>query len=376
MGHKIMKSNIRKTRILHVHLALYQPWLISRALRKIGYKADYVIFEWAKKHGWLIHGYDFDLDYKKEKVISKIRSLGFFLWAIKNYDIFHFHRPSSFLPFPTPDSFFYGYDLAILRKLGKKIVYSHWGCNEGRIPSNFSKNGGEYICGFCKQRFGDCSDKKVIGRHYIQTKYANAIINHDPEFKDFNFGAVYIPGIIDTDLWKPDEDIPDKYKLKPKSANTIRIYHSISNSQIRGGNAENTKGTQYVTSAVEQLKKEGYDIEFIFFDRVPNPEVRFYQLQADIIVDQLLYGWYGSNAREAMSLGKPVIVYLREELSKFHPDLPIVNANIHNIKEVLKKLIDSPELRNELGQKGRQFAQKVHAGEVIAKQIAEVYESF
>ena len=33
---------------------------------------------------------------------------------------------------------------------------------------------------------------------------------------------------------------------------------------------------------------------------------------ADIVVDQLLAGWYGGFAVEAMALGKPVIAYLRE----------------------------------------------------------------
>ena len=33
----------------------------------------------------------------------------------------------------------------------------------------------------------------------------------------------------------------------------------------------------------------------------------------DIIVDQLLAGWYGGFAVEAMALGKPVIAYLRAE---------------------------------------------------------------
>lgn len=366
---------MRKPRILHIHLALYQPWLMTRALRKIGYKADYVIFEWAKKHGWLIHGCDFDLDYKKGSTLSKLKSLGFFAWAVKNYDIFHLHRPSAFLPFPEPGSFFYGFDLALLRKLGKKIVYSHWGCNEGRMPSNFSKNGGKYICGFCQCRFGDCSDRKVILRHYIQPKYANAIINHDPEFDDFNFDAFYIPGMVDTDLWRPDEEIPGEFRLDKPRPTSVRIFHSISNSHIRGGNHANTKGTQYIVPAVRELQDEGYDVDFVFFDRVPNPQVRFYQLQADIVVDQLLYGWYGSNAREAMSLEKPVVVYLRDDLARHHPHLPIVNATIHNIKDVLRMLIEDKSLRMERGRQGREFAERVHSCDVVARRLAAVYES-
>ena len=37
--------------------------------------------------------------------------------------------------------------------------------------------------------------------------------------------------------------------------------------------------------------------------------MRYYQVQADIIVEQLIYGWWGSTAIEGM-LGKPVTVIL------------------------------------------------------------------
>src|SRR6058998_2007963 len=38
---------------------------------------------------------------------------------------------------------------------------------------------------------------------------------------------------------------------------------------------------------------------------------------ADLLVDQLLTGWYGAVAVEMMALGKPVVCYLREDDLKF-----------------------------------------------------------
>ena len=38
----------------------------------------------------------------------------------------------------------------------------------------------------------------------------------------------------------------------------------------------------------------------VFFSKVPNKEVRFYQVQADIFLDMLTYGFFGATAREAM----------------------------------------------------------------------------
>ena len=54
---------------------------------------------------------------------------------------------------------------------------------------------------------------------------------------------------------------------------------------------------------------------------------------ADLIVDQLIIGWYAMFAIESMALEKPVICYLREDLAIFiHKkiliceNLPLINA--------------------------------------------------
>ena len=67
--------------------------------------------------------------------------------------------------------------------------------------------------------------------------------------------------------------------------------------------------------------------------------MKYYQVQADIVVEQLIYGWWGSTGVETMSLGKPVICYLREsqmkEFNNNYPEIksiPIVKANVFNIK--------------------------------------------
>jgi hypothetical protein len=57
---------------------------------------------------------------------------------------------------------------------------------------------------------------------------------------------------------------------------------------------------------------------------------RIYE-KADLLVDQLLAGWYGGVAVEFMALGKPVVCYLRESDLRFLPEamrrqIPIIRA--------------------------------------------------
>ena len=78
-----------------------------------------------------------------------------------------------------------------------------------------------------------------------------------------------------------------------------------------------TKGTQLIIDALDSLNQSGYRFEFILIEGLSNEEARKKYETIDVLVDQLFAGWYGGLAVEAMALGKPVLVYLREEDFKF-----------------------------------------------------------
>jgi len=101
----------------------------------------------------------------------------------------------------------------------------------------------------------------------------------------------------------------------------------------------------------------------VFVERAASKDMRYYQAQADIVVEQLIYGWWGSTGVETMALGKPVVCYLRPAWKQFffsvfpeYEELPIIEANTESIYSVLKELVVDPELRNRAGQASRDFA--------------------
>ena len=92
--------------------------------------------------------------------------------------------------------------------------------------------------------------------------------------------------------------------------------------------------------------------------------MRFYQVQADIIVEQLIYGSYGSTGIEAMAVGKPVVCYLSNSWKKYYHKCfpnsetpPIIEANTQNIYEVIKKLATDKKYRTKAGAASRRFAE-------------------
>ena len=120
------------------------------------------------------------------------------------------------------------------------------------------------------------------------------------------------------------------------------------------------KGTSYVTKAVEQLKREGYDFDFRLFRNMRNVEVRQALSEADIAVDQLFATGAGIFALEAMAAGCAVLGGNKPEFSGFPRELPVIHTDPDNICDNLKMLLENPELRQELGEKGRKYVEKYH----------------
>ena len=109
--------------------------------------------------------------------------------------------------------------------------------------------------------------------------------------------------------------------------------------------------------------------------------MRYYQAQADIVVDELIYGWWGSTGVECLTLGKPFICYLRPSwkqsfFSNFteYSELPVIEANINNIYEVLKKVVTDKAFREEKGARSRAFAKKHFSPERNTQQFSKFLE--
>ena len=61
-----------------------------------------------------------------------------------------------------------------------------------------------------------------------------------------------------------------------------------------------------IINAVDELRKEGYRINFILIENMKNSEVLKILREADILVEQLITG-YGLNAIEGMASGAAVL---------------------------------------------------------------------
>lgn len=171
---------------------------------------------------------------------------------------------------------------------------------------------------------------------------------------------------VDTDNIKP---------AYPKPGGRVRIVHIFNHPACKGSDA--------VYNAVRELQEEGYDIELMYKSGIPNDEVLEHISKADIVVDQLVIGWYASFATEAMAFGKPTICYLRKDLVELYEkagcveknEIPLISADVLTIKDVLRDLMNRKDELSEIGKKTRQYCEKYHSFRSVGKWFDNVIKT-
>ncbi|MCH1626279.1 glycosyltransferase family 4 protein [Ferdinandcohnia quinoae] len=314
-----------------------QMGILSSALKKRGHcSVGYNTF-----HSYL--GYKDHLVNTDEEGLSEKSTE-----IIDSYDLFHFHYGTTLCPDFT--------DLPKIKSRNKKMIMHHWG-NDVRFHEQARINN-PYVY------TGDSPPNEEIDAKLKKiTTYIKEAIVQDYEVydyvKDYYKKVHVLPIAIDLSQFEPH--YPFIQKERPL------ILHAPTNPDF--------KGTTYIEETIEKLK-EDYQFDYQRIEKMNHDEVIKLYKDADIIIDQVLCGSYGLLSVESMALGKPVITYIRPDLiSAFPNDLPIVNANPDNLYEQTRSLLNNPQLRRKLGEKGRQYVEKVHAHDVVVEQLLTIYSN-
>jgi glycosyltransferase involved in cell wall biosynthesis len=398
--HRLIRLRRKKGRVLFVGQSYYHAWYLSRELRKLGWRADVLNWDPNPKTQMYYHGEDYRFRYrsvnyggKSERARDAYRHAAFFAWALSRYDIFHFSnmhglRFGDALHNWAADRYSEAAEVRLLKRLGKKIVYSNNGCLDGVLQSTFNAWGPEPTCEICPWRTvpSVCSDntnrawgelRNSLADYQVTTGGNRADWNDDPSVHE-------VPEFycLDSEVWRPDVPIPPEHRIEPRPGQ-LRLYHAVGNAdeRVAPGTRQSLKSTHVWFPLAERLRSEGRDVELFYATNIPNRDVRYYQLQSDIVCDMLTLGWFGSNVREAMMLGKPAICYLRpvwleqirERVPGYVEELPVVSATPETVHDVVSELLDDPAKRQELGRAGREFALTWHSAEAGARRFDEIY---
>jgi glycosyltransferase involved in cell wall biosynthesis len=252
------------------------------------------------------------LDLPKEKTFFKrfrrrLKLIKLSFQVIPHCDIIHFHY-HTILPF--------GLDLLIWKAMNKKIIMHFHG-----------------------------SDIRGKGTQFLKLLLADKIFVSTPDLLKWTRGdAVWLPNPINLDL-------PELQPVEKEDSPIITIVHAPSDRYI--------KGTKYLQLAVQSLQLEGYPVRLKIIENQSHEVALKAMQQADIVVDQLLSGYYSMVTIEAWALGKPVICYI-DFLLPYISEAPVCSADIANIKDAIRELIKYPETRKMWAEKGREYVKRVH----------------
>ena len=307
--------------------------------------------------------------------------------ALNDFDIIHFNFGESLMQrwipssVAAPDNFSQNLwpiyqsfvrllelrDLPLLKKAGKGVLVTYQGddARQGDVWAKFeAETAGLIEPGY----YAPDTDRHKRYRIARFAGYADRIYALNPDLlRVLPPQAQFLPyGHIDLRAWRPKDEPPFNL-AKPV------IVHAPTHRGI--------KGTDLVIEAIAQLQAEGVALEFVLVEGLTQQEARQIYQGADLLIDQLLVGWYGGLAVEFMALGKPVICYIREDDLKFIPpamrqDLPIIRATAATLYQILKQWLTRRKSElPQVGRKSRTYVETWHDPLKIAARLKHDYET-
>lgn len=317
--------------------------------------------------------------YRMSGRMSRIPSIGlrllgsatWVLWLLRHDSIQVFGRISTIAhPAALPPQLV----LAILRMSGKRVYYSPGGCRDEALKLDWETFDGGRVCGncaieeSCDDRANEANIRLVNAGGVVVAGTGSSSMPRLARVEHFRVRS------LDLDAWNPDLVPPTR--LQWAQDGRINLLHSFA-SNSRDDGRRNIKGTYFLRKAVEHLQERYPELLYYEVRDVPARDMKYVQVQADIVVDQLLYGWWGSTTLECLALGRPVVCYLRDEFlvnfnshfADLEEPLPVVNASVDQVGQAIEALILDPDLRVQLGRRSRRFAEAFLSPAANAEQL-------
>ncbi|MGK7344296.1 MAG: glycosyltransferase [Candidatus Nitrospinota bacterium M3_3B_026] len=350
--------------ILHLPTAVGgAAWGLRCAERALGHRSDCLVAD--------RNSFDYPADIRVgggSRVTATLARLRAFMRLRKAYDVFHFNFGTSLISFPTLGAPLL--DLGWYPERAVKVV-TYQGC-DARMRKRILAETELSACqdGHCDHRM--CRDGDLDRFRDIMIAKMDAKVDHifalNPDLLRFLPGrAEFLPYTIAS--W---DDSPPR--LPARRSGPLVVVHAPSNRAV--------KGTSCLLEAVSRIERSHPGkIQLDLVEGVPHHEALARYAAADVVVDQLLIGWYGALSVEAMRMGVPVICYLRRSDFSFLPagmadDLAeaVTIATPQTLEEALLTILENRETIAVKSEAARAFVHKWHDPEKIARHVVGRYE--
>jgi glycosyltransferase involved in cell wall biosynthesis len=335
--------------------------LLARADRLLGLRSESMVYTTY----YITRDFDRDLSLSHAWIVDNVPGLYalycevVFLLALPRYDVFHYFHDRGFMA-PAARYGIHPRELDYLRRTGRRLYTYAYGADVRERDSTLRF--GEW--NFCREcddpgRYCICRPGELaqsLAPVRLVARAMNAMGDMLP----------YVPRVNHLHYWPVDLDkIPARRQDRRRVAgDPLVLAHAPNHGHF--------KGTKYVLAAVETLKAEGHAIELQLVQGVPNTQVLELFAKADVVLDQLVGGFHGYTALEAMALGKPVITYVRSE-DLVLPGCPLINATPDTIVQVLRDLCEGRYDLAQLGRRGEAYVREHYSVASVADRLGDLY---
>ena len=323
----------------------------SEAMRRVGYRSLTCVtgaYAINKRDDFDVHRDQFEGEGRLSGLLCDYR---FFAWTLRRGDVFIRFFDGGFLRW----THLKWLEAPLLRLAGKKLVVSPYG-SDIAVAGHLGDLEEPLFADYPSLRENSPSTERWV---LHTSRWADLIICN------WQFGflprwdAVWLTQLaIDTEEWAEAEAVgPDE-----GPAREVSVLHAPNHRHI--------KGTVHLERAIDELREEGLPVGLEVIEGRPNDEIRRAMREADIVGDQFLAG-YALFAIEGMATGKPVLSNLDSipepaRQTEGMRDSPIVDTDPQQLRDDLRRLIESPQLRSDLGRAGREFVMRYHSYSVVA----------
>lgn len=366
--------SLKPLRVLHLpSFTGGNAYALVQGERKLGLRSEQLVTEEGR------FGYPADINLHLDRFgpLGRLLRAGTTFLKVRNrYDIFHFNFGSTLLharfgsSLPRPlCRLLNQLDLPFYPKRSKLFV-TYNGCDIRQKYPTMERTKiaacHQEMCydGVCNDRFWDGQRQRAMEK---MGRYVDHMWALNPDLLHFlpKENSSFLPYTVcnwETKLYPPHP----RGKLLIVHAPTQRV----------------TKGTLYLFEAIDQLKREfPSQFEVRLVEGLPFQEALAIYRRADLIVDQLLIGWYGGFAVECMLMGKPVVVRIAEEDLCYLPSAmaeelrgAVIWADPSTVYEQLRRAIEDRLWLMECGKRAAAYARRWHDPAYVASLTKEKYE--
>jgi hypothetical protein len=246
-------------------------------------------------------------------------------------------------------------ELALLKHAGKAIVVTYQGDDARQALSAPQLPPGYYD--------PELDERKREWIRHVD-RYADVIYALNPDLlRVLPARAEFLPyASVDLRAWTPESAPPAVIPV---------VVHAPSDRR--------SKGTDAVLAASAELERRGVAHELVLVEGVTREEARQAYARADLLVDQVVIGWYGGLAVELMALAKPVVAHLNADDLNALPktmrrELPVVDTDAQSLADVLQELLTTRRHElPEIGRLSRSYVEKWHDPDVVAAHTEAAY---